>query len=50
MISTIKAFFTREGWKANWNTYALVIAYGAVCYVLGAFGGAAIQAIKDVMK
>ena len=50
MIATIKAFFTADGWRANWKTYILVAAYGAIAYVLGAFGGAAIQAIKDAVK
>ena len=50
MIGTIKTFFSLSGWKANWKTYILVAAYGAAAYVLGAFGGAAIQAIKDAVK
>ena len=50
MIGTIKTFFSLAGWKANWKTYVLVAAYGAAAYILGAFGGAAIQAIKDAVK
>ena len=50
MIDTIKTFFSLSGWKANWKTYILVVAYGAAAYILGAFGGAAIQAIKDALK
>jgi hypothetical protein len=50
MIETIKAVFTKAGWIANWKTYVLVAAYGAIAYVLGAFGGAIIQAIRDAVK
>jgi hypothetical protein len=50
MIETIKIFFTKAGWVANWKTYLIVAAYGAIAYVLGAFGGAVIQTIRDAVK
>ena len=48
MIEQIKAFFTRDGWAANWGIYLFLVGCGAVIYILGAFGGALIQAIKDM--
>jgi len=50
MIESIKAFFTKEGWQTNWKIYIAVVIYGAIAFVIGAFGGACIQFIKDILK
>ena len=50
MIQNIKNFFSTTWWKENYGTGIIVVVYGAIVYILGAFGGALIQYMKDVSK
>jgi hypothetical protein len=49
-MDMIKAFFSRDGWKINWKSYIIIVAGLTASYILGALGGAMIQAIKDAIK
>ena len=46
----ITSLFTPTGWRLFWDNNIVVLVYGAIVYILGAFGGAFIQFIKDAMK
>lgn len=50
MIQLLKNLFTKTGWVDGWKENLITLAYTAAVYVVGAFGGAAIQAIKDAVK
>lgn len=50
MIQQIKNLFTKDGWVNDWKDNLVFIGILAAAYILGAFGGAAIQAIKDAVK
>jgi hypothetical protein len=50
MIQLLKNLFTKDGWVSDWKGNLITLAYTVVVYVVGAFGGAAIQAIKDAVK
>lgn len=50
MATMIKNLFTKSGWTTGWKDNLILIGWTAAAYVIGAFGGAAIQAIKDACK
>ena len=49
-MDLLKGFISKEGWKIYWKFYITFLAYGAGAYVLGAFSGAMIQYLKDIIK
>lgn len=46
----IKNLFSKDAWMYSWKDNLLFVAWTAGAYIIGAFGGAMIQAMRDALK